>query len=575
MKKFSLKLWIEKIKLVAIRFPFALFFLMRLSFLFLLQINKHGIDIKPSKWVFFSLGIGLTISVTLFVERFKSLWTKIGFQLVGVIVLFTFCWFLPDKFHAVNFYQIISIGIVFILSIFFVSFFKKDNDISFWEFGKTIVIQLIVSYLFAQILFAGLSLAVMSLKVLFKIDIHQKIYEDIAVICFVLFAPIYFLANLTAKDEMYKQEFSFPKFMKILGLYILAPILALYSLILYVYLAQIIAKWQLPNGWVSTLVSILGLGGFLTMIILYPLRLESDNKVVKMLSKYFSLLLLPLLVLMSVGIFRRLGDYGITINRLYVLILNIWFYGISLYLLISKANHLKWIVISFAAVLLFSSVGPWNVYHITKRKMMIEIGQLLEEAKLLKNGKMIDNSTKIVKVDTLTSKRLSEDIKYVYRTYGSDLLQPYFNDSIQKIDTWELDKRLGIKNETIADRSTFFYANIKVKNYKIEIENYKSVVILDKFNEKNDTLLNSNDLIVLYKKFNILLFKNNSKTPYLIIPLKNKISAFKNKENESYSIDSMTIKGDNYKLIISHLSGDCARRDSVKISNIRASLFIK
>lgn len=168
---------------------------------------------------------------------------------------------------------------------------------------------------FCQCSFCGLSLAIYSLEVLFKIDISDKVYQNLSVLCYILFAPVYFLSNVPEKAEMFKQDNTFDIFFKILGLYIFLPILALYTLILYVYLVQIIIKWELPNGWVSTLVSILGLGGFLCMFILYPLRLQNDNKFVNILSKYFSVVLMPLLVLMSIGIFRRLSDYGLTINR--------------------------------------------------------------------------------------------------------------------------------------------------------------------------------------------------------------------------------------------------------------------
>jgi len=76
----------------------------------------------------------------------------------------------------------------------------------------------------------------------------------------------------------------------------------------------------------------LALGGFLSMMILYPLRLQSENKVVTYFSKYFPVIIFPLLILMTIGIFRRFDDYGLTINRGYVFLLNLWLYGICIYL---------------------------------------------------------------------------------------------------------------------------------------------------------------------------------------------------------------------------------------------------
>jgi len=577
MKKISFKSWIEKIQLVALRFPFTLFFLLCLAFLFFLQINKHGIDIKPNKWVFFSLGIGLSLAVTLFSERFKNNFVKIGSNLLSILILMAYCYFLPDKFLPVHFYQVIAIGIVLILAAFVVPFYNKNNDIPFWEFCKTAILQMLISSIFAQVLMIGLSLAVLSLKELFKVDIQPKVYEDIAVICYALFAPIYFLANITGENEMHKQEFSFNKILKIFGLYILLPILAAYTLILYVYLFQIIFKWELPNGWVSTLVSVLGLGGFLCMLILYPLRLENENRVVKLLSKYFPILLLPLLILMSVGIFRRLGDYGLTINRCYVLILNVWLYGISIYLFLSKANHLKWIVISFAAVALVSSVGPWSVFNITKRTIVKEIKQLLNEAKLMKDGKVIENTQKIVVLNPKLAESLSEDIKYVCNNYGIEKLQPYFSRSIQK-ETWsEIDKSLGINDIPVND--TYFNAWLEKKGSSaIDIKTYNSFVNLPSFNNVKNDILSNTHMNISLKNLNIQIKLKQDHDTVFIIPLKPKlkeiIRSFKTRS--SYPSNEMTITTKNCKLIITSVSGNYySRNDSINITNCDAQLFLK
>lgn len=578
MKKLSLKNLIGRIQSVALRFPFTLFFLVGLALLFFLQINKHGVNIQPRQWVFFSLGIGLSLIITLFSEDFKNKLLQIGFNLLAILLLLAYCYFLPDKFLPIHFYQVISIGIVIILSAFFVPFLKKENDIPFWEFSKSSILQLFITFIFALVLFAGLSLAILSLKELFKIDIQPKLYQDIAVICYALFAPVYFLANITAESEMHKQEYNFHKFVKILGLYIFLPILALYSLILYVYLIQIVIKWQLPNGWVSTLVSVLGMGGFLSMLILYPLRLENGNKVVKLLYKYFPVLLLPLLVLMSVGIFRRLGDYGITINRLYVLILNIWLYGISLYIFLSKAIHLKWIVISFAAVLLVSSVGPWSVYRVTKHSMLKEIGQLLSESRLLQAGKVIDNQDKSIKLNPKVSDQLSEDIKYISNNYEIEKLQPLFSQSIKSKTSTEINNLLGISNLLVKDTNFNFWLERK-GTPALNTENYKSFLYLPSFwDRKNDTILTNNQMNILLKNSSLLVISKNGQFSPFTIPLKPKLKEIiqTQKTKRSFSIEEMTITTDNCKLLINSVSGNYyVQNDSIHITNCDALLFLK
>lgn len=587
MKKFSLSSWIEKIRLVAQRFPFVLFFLLGLAFYFFLKINNHQLETQHRLWAFFSLGISLSVALTLFLEQYEDLKVRVGLNLLSVLLLAIYIFTLPEVFLTYNYYQLIILGFVFLFSAFVVSFLKKDTDISFWEFSKTTILQLIISGIFAQVLFIGLSLAILSLKELFKIDVQTEVYQNLGVICYVLFAPIYFLANVPNKVEKMKQEFTFNKFLNILGLYILLPILSIYLVILYVYLAQIIIKWELPNGWVSLLVSVLALGGFLCMLITYPLRLNGENKAVNFLSRYFPLLIFPLLMLMSVGIFRRLGDYGLTINRCYVLILNLWLYGISIYLFISKSQHLKWIIITFAIVTFVSSVGPWSVFNVTKQSLVKEIGQLLNDSKLLKNGKVIDNYNAGIRIDSIQSKKISEDIKYICSTFGTKSIQLFFKDSIQNSNYNMINSRLGIKEKKnitslLAPEKNndcfYFNATLQTENQLINIDNnYKSYIRLILQNDV-EQVYQGKSLIVNYINNSFIIENPNDKnfkinillTPTLKEIIKNK------KKDINFNSENLTIQGQNFKLTINDLTGFYYQKtDSITVTSLNANLFLK
>lgn len=577
MKKLSLKTWINKFNLVLIRFSFTLLFIIGLSVLCFLSIQKVNIEIHERLWAFFILGALLNVAITLFLEEFKKPFIRILFNLLSVILLAVYCFTLPLKLEEYKIFQLIAFGIVFVLSAFVGSFLKKNNEITFWNFSRISIIQLIVSGFFSLVLYGGLGLAILSLDKLFNIHIDVKVYSNLAVVCYVLFAPLYFLSNVPTEIEKRKQEFELNKILKILGLCILLPILAAYAIILYIYLLRIISIWQLPNGWVSMLVSALGLGGFLSMFILFPLRLKKENKVVNLLFTYFPVILLPLLVLMSVGIFRRLGDYGMTINRLYVLILNGWLYGISIYLFLTKANHLKWIVISFAAVLFFSSIGPWSVYNITKHTMVKEIGQLLNETKLLKDGKVIDNIQKKIVVNQKLAESLSEDIKYVCNIYGIEKIQFYFKNSF-KTKTWsEIITYLGINDLPVND--TFFNAWLdKKESTALDVGAYHTFVNLPSFNSKTDKILSNSQMDISFKNLNIQLKLKNRNGSSFIIPMKPKLKELirSTKKNSSHPTNEMIITAENYKLIIISVSGNYySLKDSININNFDAQLFIK
>ena len=577
MKKLSLEIWINKLKLVLVRFTFTLLFLIGSAVLCFLSIQKVNVEIQARLWAFFILGVLLNVAVTLFLEEFKKQSYRISLNLLSIVLLAVYCFTLPLKLAEYQILQVVALGIVFVLTAFFVSFLKRNNEIPFWNFSRNSIIQVIIASVFSIVLFAGLNLAILSLEKLFNIYIDSKVHLNIAVVCFVLFAPLYFLSNLPDELEKRKQDISFNNIIKIFAIYILLPILAAYTIILYAYLFQIIIKWQLPNGWVSMLVSILGMGGFLSMLILYPLQLEKKNRVVTLLSRYFPILLFPLLVLMSIGIARRLGDYGMTINRLYVLILNAWFYGICIYLFLTKTNHLKWIVISFTTVLFLSSVGPWSVFNVTKLILVNEIGQLLNEAKLLKDGELIDNTQNNIVINSKLVGSLSEDIKYVCNNYGNAELQHYFKNSIKTKTCSEIIKSLGITDISVTETSFDVWLE-KKESPIIDIQAYRLFVNLSLFNDKNATLLSNAQLYISYKNLNVQVNPKNGNGTAFSIPLKTKLKEIlrSSKKASSRPIDEMTITTANCKLIIISVSGNYySQNDSISMNNCDAQLFIK
>lgn len=451
MKKITFAGFTGKLRTLATRFPFPVIFISALAVLFFIVINQRDADIPERLWAFIAAGIPVVLMFSLLTENFKNRLLRYGTMLAVVLLFVLFVVLMPEKLQSTHIYQLIAIGASAALACFVISFYRKNDAISFWEFSKTSVVQIIISGVFAQVLMMGLSLAVLSLDELFKINIKDEVYQNLAVICYGLFMPLFFLANIPAGDDKFRNELRNEKFIKILGLYIVLPVLAVYTVILYVYLIQIIANWELPNGWVSWLVTVLALAGFITLMLQYPLRVEK-NKVAVFFARYFPLILLPLLVLMTVGIFRRISDYGLTINRAYVLIFNLWLYGISIYLLITQSKYLKYIIFTFAVIAVLASVGPWSVFAVTKRALLNETHELLSEMQYLDKGKLKDEEIlKLITVSDDQAVELEEKVSYLALNYGNEVLQEFF---VQKIDTLrypEVYKLMNLKNFVVAD----------------------------------------------------------------------------------------------------------------------------
>ncbi len=177
--------------------------------------------------------------------------------------------------------------------------------------------------------------------------------------------------------------------------------------------------------------------------------MEGKNKTVVYMSRGFGLIMLPLLALMTVGIFRRVDDYGITVLRGYLIVINIWLYGVCVYQFITKARRVKWIIISFAAIALLSSVRVFGVPDVTKRMLTAEIRECLGNSKvsladIIADGKQVDSS--LLKTAGAENKvKAAKKIRYLRETFGFESVKPFFKSDVNEENAraferlWEWD----------------------------------------------------------------------------------------------------------------------------------------
>jgi hypothetical protein len=288
---------------------------------------------------------------------------------------------------------------------------------------------------------------------------------------------------------------------------------------------------------------------------------------------------------MTIGISRRFEDYGLTINRAYVFILNFWLYGISIYLFFTKSAHLKWVIISFVTIAFISSVGPWSIYNITRHTMVKEIGQMLDKAHLLKNGKVIDNSGSKIKVNDTLGMKLATKVEYVCMNFGGGAIQQFYKDSIVNKTTWEIEKTLGVYPTTPKFQNgqnvNYFNANLQNENHVIDVESFKTFIKINKGNEIEE-VYKTKEMSVLYKDNTILVTKSGDESQALSISLKDKLNYIIRRNNladksgNNFNISDLSQEDSNYKLVINRIVGfQKPNNDSIIVTELQADLFIK
>lgn len=232
-------------------------------------------------------------------------------------------------------------------------------------------ITLAVVFLMASVLFINL------LRELFNILI-TKFDDSLLFICAVVLPLVVFtgLQLTKAKAKLSAPVFFGGGFCK----FVLLPIVLIYFAVLYVYLFKILITWELPNGEVTRMVTIQIV---LVLVVLFGLRdyfhnsstAESNVTIFRLAMRWLPLLMIPMLVLMTVAIFYRLNQYGITADRIYVTCFLLWAYCVDFYLILKFQNsNLNLVAISFAVgFVAISAIPGCNVISITNAVLRAEI----------------------------------------------------------------------------------------------------------------------------------------------------------------------------------------------------------
>lgn len=389
MKKFfSRQVVIRNLEQCLKRFPAAVGFITLLS-VFLLILCWGKDDLFTSRQTFainyyLSVGCLLSLSLRLWgeeVRRKRIVYTTGALLHLLLLADAAYLYQLPQDFpfletglaHAS---ALTALG----LSIFTLPFFREKDDIASWNFTLHLTSNAVISWAIGGIMCGGLSLLTASISGLFGLDVNSNFYDTWLILFGLTLPVLLFLGQIPAGEDKHDRTVCTSVFLRKVIRYLFLPLLGCYLLVLYLYVFKILIQWELPDGWVSWLVTVLTAGCIGVEFCLYPSLRQDASPFERHVARWLPVAILPLLVLMTVGIARRFNDYGITLNRLYLLTLNIWFYIVCIGLFILRERRIRWIAVTFAGIFLLTSVSPINYAHITHRYLYETVSTLIQKS---------------------------------------------------------------------------------------------------------------------------------------------------------------------------------------------------
>ncbi len=311
-----------------------------------------------------------------------------------------------------------------LLTLMFAAYLKSGDDVSVWFFNRQMWFGVAVSYI-ALILFAGgLSTAFFAIEKLFNINIDGEIYGDIWTFSGFVLGPVYALSWVPKKFEFSNDDCSDPPGLKFIANWISAPMVFVYLLILYAYFGKVIIDQSLPKGILAYLISGFVGAGVVTYLVSWPLR-ESGSAQLRLLHKiFFPALIIPV-GFHFFAIWERIGAYGMTEQRYFLLLTAMWFSILAIGNIFSKMP----IKAILAILLVFASFGPWSAVNVSGQSQFLRLERLLENNDLIKAGKVQKAQGDIPFNDRMS---ISSIVEYLCNTQRDELVYRLFKPTDQK-----------------------------------------------------------------------------------------------------------------------------------------------
>ena len=549
------------------RFPAAVFFIVALTAWCMFLNHENGLDDEQlinALTYYLSVGIPLSMMLQLWSEEMTCRIRRIATHVIGQLLLLADAIYLYMAANISLATGIAHAAIIaaIVVAIFLISFFKWKDDIPCWNFAMRSAISYIKATVTGMLLNGGIELLIMSIGILFDIDISTEIYLDVTIICNICLTCVLFIGMLPSGTHKHDSLPHTNGFLNTLVRYVFIPLTAAYMLVLYAYAIRIVFMWELPNGWVSWLVTALMASCIIIETGLYPFRqFPVKKKADELIARWLPMFIMPLLVLMTIGIIRRFNDYGITVMRLYLITFNLWCYAVCITLFLTRARRISWIPASFAAIFLLTSIIPkFNFADITLDTLRRDIVTTMEQTCTDTPPLSEDQYSNWIN-NTLThdeGQRINDKLIYLYDMYDERDYNHLVSDSIYfySYKTYETDTI-----ETDSEGYYGFYATLRdgldipngaTRITEVQLFGYGETQLVFHKNEQLSVGLNDKDTI--YIDFSTLeeLNDNDENAPYTCLQQNN----------------------DEFKFVLTSITGHVwSDNDSVNIAEIDGYLF--
>jgi hypothetical protein len=320
----------------------------------------------------------------------------------------------------------------------------------------------------------------------------------------------------------------------------------------------------------------------LAVLLVHPIRKHPESKWVVPYARFFYWALYPLIVLISVAIFTRISDYGITENRYLVVAATAWLLGIALYFTLRRTGDIRVIPVSLCIASTLAAFGPWGATGFARRSQLGRLTEILAVEEVMVDGKL-DPTTKPLPFQR--KKEISDIVQYVIVYHGADRIRDWYADPGRLPDdlTPQIAAReMGVEYVGRWQVEPEGYAIDPSAPNPVTVAGFDYVYWLDRFDADTtrwSTMLDSVTQLSL-EGTTLQLARPGDPASRLTVDLAEMLIGLRDKEErgESYGPEETTLETENerYGLVmyLRHAGGG-GEGDSITISRLDATILIE
>ena len=544
--KFSLSDFLTDSKLAVTRFVIPILLSMIGAGIAIYSFNgKELSDTIISLLITVGLGISLFFALAIFFEnRNFSSWIQIGAHLIAAIVLVCIFFQLREMqlFGLENSpLLIVRYAIIFHLLVSFLPFLGNKQNLGFWHYNRILFTRILLTAVFIATVYLGLAAALGAISQLFGITIKSDVYFDLWAICFGPVSVIFFCAGVPKDLKELETADEYSNILRIFVQFVLIPLVLIYLIIMYAYFGKIVIEANLPKGFLTYFIHAMLVLGLYAYLLIYPFQYVSNSKLIRLYTKFFFFVLIPVIAMQLVGIITRISQYGFTEERYLVLVTALCVVSMIVYFVFLRKKNLIFIPMVIFIFTLISVLGPLSATNIALWSRKNRIEKMVTELKMF-DGKTMKPFKKLSDKDTgqcfiniRKSYALYDELNYMVTEYGITGFEPYL----------KIKSRQQINNEQLLDSQKAVIRSERISSYEIKtIQKEEFDKIMEQLNLQSKLESDLPDTLVATEESREILFRLDCKLPFAISEMTDiqkdvNISAYSSstsKENKEFVI---------------------------------------